>query len=280
MDIPYGISKDIGFRESMEDHYAIYERPAKGFLSAEVYDGHGGIRAAAIAAEMVTPCFLHLWSEELSKEPEEQRPIHELIRQACIEIDDFIVERGIKSGTALANFYMIHEEFFAFNIGDSRIVIGTEDGASVLTEDHKPDMPNERSRIEAAGGVVIRFGVYRVQGELAMSRAIGDAHLKPYIIAEPYIAEGCLGRENDYVIVACDGIWDVMDAEETIDIARRYKDAQKAADMIVSTAIQYGSTDNKTVIVLDLRGYRNKIKNNKMKIINRIDKAVDFIGLL
>jgi len=280
MDISYGIAKDIGLRDSMEDEHAIYARPVKGFFSAEVYDGHGGGRAAVIAAEMVTPCFLHLWNEELFKNPEEQREIYELLREACIEADNFIVGKGIASGTTLANFYIVHERFFSVNIGDSRVVIGTEDGACVLTEDHKPDMPGERSRIEAAGGVVIRFGVYRVQGELAMSRALGDAHLKPYVIAEPYIVEGCLGKENDYVVVACDGIWDVMDAKEVMDITRSYGDAQKAADRIVSTATEYGSTDNKTVIVLDLRRYLEGLRHRKMKIINRIDKVVDIGKLL
>lgn len=275
MDIPYGINKDIGIRDRMEDEHAIYIIPEKGFFSAEVYDGHGGVRAAAIAAEMVTPCFLHLWSEETLKEPYEQRQICEILRETCIKTDECIVKKGLACGTTLANFYIIHDRFFSVNVGDSRIAIGIEGSAELLTEDHKPDIPKERKRIEAAGGFVIRFGVYRVQGELAMSRALGDTHLKPYVIAEPFIVEGFLGRENDYVVVACDGIWDVLDEKEVIEIARKCNDAQKAAETIISTATKYGSTDNKTVVVLDLRGYIRGIGIRKMNIINRIDMAVD-----
>ncbi len=275
MDIPYAISYDMGMRDRMEDEYAIYTRPKKGFFSAEVYDGHGGARAAVIASEMFTPYFLHLWSEELDKEMDTRKPIYKLLREVCIEVDRFIVEKGITSGTTVANFYIINNRFYAINLGDSRIAIGTEDGAIFLTEDHKPHFPEERRRIEALGGFVIKFGVYRVQGELAMSRALGDSHLKPYVIAEPFILEGLFGRENDYVIVACDGIWDAMDAKEAIEIVRKYQDVQKAADALISKAINYGSTDNKTAIVLDLRKYLAEIDGKKMMVLKKIDMAVD-----
>ncbi|HOV91191.1 MAG TPA: PP2C family protein-serine/threonine phosphatase [Syntrophorhabdaceae bacterium] len=274
MDIPYGICCDIGMRNRMEDEYAIYSRPKKGFFSAEVYDGHGGASAAVIAAEMFTPYFLHLWSEELNKEPHRRRPIHEIIRETCREVDRFIVERVISCGTTLANFYIIKDRFYSINIGDSRIAIGTKDGAVFLTEDHKPHFPKERRRIESLGGYVIKFGVYRVQGDLAMSRALGDGHLKPYVIAEPFILEGLFGRENDYVIVACDGVWDVMDAEEAMKITRKCHDAQKAADTIISVATDYGSADNKTVIVLDLRRYTEGVKGERMEILKKIDMAI------
>lgn len=275
MGIFIGISEDIGWREKMEDEHAIYQIQDKGFFSAEVYDGHGGRQAAHIAAEMLTPYFLHLWSKESEKDPSEQLEIYELLRQACLMVDSHITERGIKSGTTLANFYIIKERFIAMGIGDSRVVIGVKNSARALTEDHKPDHPYERARIEAAGGRVIRVGVPRVQGELAMSRAIGDVHLKPYVIAEPLIVEGFLGIENDYVVLACDGVWDVLTEDDVIDIVRGVADPQNAAEKIKASAIDLGSTDNITVIVLDIRDYKERENHKGMEIIKRIDMAVD-----
>jgi len=64
----------------MEDEHAIYQNPEKGFFSAEVYDGHAGRRAAQVAAEMVTPYFLHAWSRDSEKPLKEQTPKNELRR--------------------------------------------------------------------------------------------------------------------------------------------------------------------------------------------------------
>lgn len=273
MNIKIGISSDIGYRDSMEDEYAVYEREKICFFSGEVYDGHNGKRAAIICSEMITPYFLHLITDEIKKEKPDYERFLEFIRDACRTVDEFIVNKGIMAGTTVAIFYVLKDRFFSANIGDSRIVIGTDGGFETLTEDHKPDLPKERARIEAAGGFVIKFGVPRLQGELAMSRAIGDAHLKPYVIAEPFVTSGFLGKENDFAVVACDGIWDVLSGQEVIDIARDTKDAQRAADEILRTATYRGSTDNKTIIVLDLREYDKKNKN--FMINKRKDFAVD-----
>ncbi len=275
MQIKAGIKSDIGYRDKMEDEYAIYEREKIYFYSAEVYDGHNGKGAAVICSEMITPYFLHLISEEIVKEQPDFSRFPKFIRETCISVDEFIVNKGIEAGTTIANFYILKDRFFSANIGDSRIVIGTYNGCETLTEDHKPDLPKEKTRIEAAGGFVIKFGVHRVQGELAMSRAIGDSYLKPYVIAEPFVVNGFLGKENDFVVVACDGIWDVLSADEAIDIARKTKEAQKAADTILSTATFRGSTDNKTVIVLDLRYYEEKNHHERFMITHKKDFAID-----
>lgn len=259
----------------MEDEYAIYEREKIHFLSAEVYDGHNGKRAAVICSEMITPYFLHLIHEEIKKEHPDYSKFLEYIREACLRVDEFIVNKNIVSGTTLAIFYILKNRFFVANVGDSRIIIGTEKGVEILTEDHKPDIPKEKTRIEAAGGFVIKFGVSRVQGELAMSRAMGDGHLKPYVIAEPFVTSGFIGRENDFVIVACDGIWDVLTPKTVIEIARGEGEAQKAADTIIKEATLRGSTDNKTVIVLDLRDYKEKNSIEKFTIITKKDFAID-----
>jgi protein phosphatase 1L len=270
-----GVCQDIGYRNTMEDEHAIYQNHEKGFFSAEVYDGHAGKRAAQVAAEMVTPHFLHAWSRDSEKPLKEQTPKDELLRDAYLAVDRHMIESGLDSGTTAAGFYLFDDHFYAVNCGDTRIVIGVHDSVSALTLDHKPDLPEELQRIEEDGGYVVSFGVARVQGLLAVSRAIGDGSLKPYVIAEPRIAEGYLGRENDFLVIACDGVWDVLSPDIVFAMVRAASDVQSAAETIKTTAIDSGSTDNITVIVLDLREYTANLRREQMEIVRIIDKALE-----
>ncbi len=259
--IKTGVCEEIGLRESYEDSYAIYRVENLSFFSAEIYDGHGGHKAAEIASEMLTPYFLNLLK---SKGDED---VIRMIEESYLAVDTYLIERGIRSGTTAALFYVIGERFFASNAGDSRIVIGTEDGVKVLTKDHKPYLPNERQRIEKKGGRVITYDIPRVQGILAISRALGNPSLKPYVIANPFIVEGYLSRENDYAIIACDGVWDVIEPEDAINLARKKMEAQTIAEYVTREALRLGSTDNITVVVVDLRDYTGKLKREKMETL-------------
>ncbi|MCX5805907.1 MAG: PP2C family protein-serine/threonine phosphatase [Proteobacteria bacterium] len=255
INIPYGFIEDIGWRGSMEDAHAIYQIPEKMFFSAEIYDGHGGKKAARIAAGMLTPCFLDLWAIEAEKPLKERRGESEILRQAYIEVDDHIVDIDVESGTTAATFYIIDKKYIVSNVGDTRIIAGSKAGVDLLTIDHKPSLPEERLRIEELGGFIFGYGTPRVQGILAVSRALGDARLKPFVSTEPRIVEGYLGRENDFVILACDGVWDVLTPKDVIEIARSSKNTQEGAILIKEKALDLGSTDNISVIVLDLRAY-------------------------
>jgi protein phosphatase 1L len=257
----------------MEDVHAIWDIQEEGLFSAEVYDGHGGRDAAYAAAEMLTPHFLSLLRSERSKQFSDRKPDRELLREAYLAADSYMTDRGIASGTAAATFHIIGDKFLAGNAGDSRVVIGTRRDAVQLTLDHKPNVPAERSRIESLGGWVVTHTVPRVQGILAMSRALGDQQLKPYVSAEPRIIEGLLGSENDFAVVACDGVWDVLKPHDVIGVARDVGDPQAAAERIVAKALGAGTGDNVTVIVLDLRQHTAQLACKKMEIAAVLDHA-------
>jgi protein phosphatase 1L len=115
--------------------------------------------------------------------------------------------------------------------------------------------------------------VPRVQGILAMSRALGDPGLKPFVSPEPRVVEGLLGRENDVAVIACDGVWDVMTTEEAVGLARTADDPEQGAAQIVRRALERGSTDNVTVIVLDLRAHTAELTRETMEIVDVLDYA-------
>jgi serine/threonine protein phosphatase PrpC len=274
MNISYGLVHDIGWRDSMEDEHAIYQIPEKMFFSAEIYDGHGGKSAARIAAETLTPNFLHAWSSDLQKPLREGRSESENLRKAYTDVDKNIVDSGTESGTTAATFYIIEGRFIAANVGDTRAIIGTKrEPCYTLTIDHKPSLEDEKSRIENLGGSIVWLGTPRVQGVLAVSRALGDARLKPYISCEPRIVEGHLGKENDYVVLACDGVWDVLAPADVIKTVRAAREPQAGAEKIKGMALDYGSKDNISVIVLDIKKYVQDVKRASMKITMVIDYA-------
>lgn len=170
------------------------------------------------------------------------------------------------------------------NCGDSRVVLCRGKEPVELSIDHKPDRKDERARIEALGGKVIQWNGYRVSGILAMSRSIGDRYLKPFVIPKPEVTVFPRAKDDDCLILASDGLWDVIPNEEACKVARRqiqlwHKNngvasslcdegdestdpaAQAAADYLMRLALKKGTEDNITVIVVDLKP-RKKLKSN------------------
>jgi protein phosphatase 1L len=256
----------------MEDASAIWEIDEGGLFAAEVYDGHSGKAAALAAAKMMTPCLRSLLRRATEK-GEGPPSLSSLVREAYLVTDAAIVESGLEEGAAAATLHILGERFVAANAGDTRVIMGKGEGWVQLTLDHKPDVPEERMRIERLGGSVIVWGVPRVQGILAMSRALGDPSLKPFVTSEPRVTEGLLGKENDVAVIACDGVWDVLKPGEVIVLARREPDPRKAAETIVARALEAGTTDNVTVVVLDLKGYTATFPREQMQVLSVLDQA-------
>ncbi|XP_076925425.1 protein phosphatase 2C 7-like [Bidens hawaiensis] len=163
------------------------------------------------------------------------------------------------------------------NCGDSRAVLYRGKEAIALSNDHKPNREDEYARIEAAGGKVIQWNGHRVLGVLAMSRSIGDGYLKPSIIPEPEVTFTPRARDDECLILASDGLWDVISNQEACEVAKRriliwHKKngglpveravggpdlaAQAAAEYLTMLAMQKGSKDNISVIVVDLKSQR------------------------
>mmetsp|Transcript_10566 Transcript_10566/g.17275 ORF Transcript_10566/g.17275 Transcript_10566/m.17275 type:complete len:418 (-) Transcript_10566:30-1283(-) len=125
------------------------------------------------------------------------------------------------------------------NAGDSRAVLCRSGASKALSVDHKPNMPSERARIEAAGGTIetqqapnggrVQFRVR--PGGLSLSRAIGDLQgktredLQPeqqVISAAPdVVVEARSAGDDEFIVIACDGIWDVKSNSEVCDFVRR-----------------------------------------------------------
>lgn len=158
---------------------------------------------------------------------------------------------------------------YTVNVGDCRAVMCRGGRGVALTSDHKPDRPDEQQRIEKAGGFVGKIaGIFRVYSAagaglaverekstyLAVSRAFGDRSLKTptsLVSCEPEVKRVTVQDDDLFLVLACDGVWDVLSEQEAVDIALpHFHDAKAAADAIVKAAYKKGSVDNLTATVI------------------------------
>uniref|UniRef100_A0A5B7BA08 PPM-type phosphatase domain-containing protein n=1 Tax=Davidia involucrata TaxID=16924 RepID=A0A5B7BA08_DAVIN len=162
-------------------------------------------------------------------------------------------------------------QIIASNCGDSRAVLCRGAKTIPLTVDHKPERKEELARIVEGGGRILYWQGMRVEGVLSMTRAIGDRDLKPWVISVPEVTFMTRSEEDECLILASDGLWDVMSNEEVGELAcrqlRRERrlamtkerssfPAQYVADFLLQAARKKLSSDNISAIVVDLKPLR------------------------
>lgn len=165
-------------------------------------------------------------------------------------------------------------DLYVANAGDSRAVLCRGGQAFALSEDHKPGQEGERSRIMAAGGFLSNIGgVTRVNGNLNLSRAIGDLKYKTnsglpaneqIITAEPDVKHVVLTGNDPFFLLACDGVWDVMTNQQACDFVsqrlQQDRDLKTISSELLDTCLasnpsetQGVGCDNMTAIIVKLR---------------------------
>ncbi|GJN92867.1 hypothetical protein Rhopal_005907-T1 [Rhodotorula paludigena] len=138
---------------------------------------------------------------------------------------------------------------YTANAGDARAVLSRGGRAIRLSYDHKGSDAKEVQRVEAAGGYVIN---QRVNGYLAVTRSLGDSQMKQFVVGSPYTTETTLRSDDDFLIVACDGLWDVCTDQQALDQIQGIQDPQQASDKLLEYALSHNSTDNLSVMVVAL----------------------------
>lgn len=172
------------------------------------------------------------------------------------------VKANRSCGTTATLAAFVGGEMHIAHVGDSRAVISSEEeGARRLFEDHRPSRRDELERIEAAGGLVIEVsGTWRVNGVLAVSRAIGDVQYKEFVIARPEVQSVVLRGADEFVILGSDGLWDYVSDAESVEVVRGELGGgggeEGAAKALVQAAWERGSTDDVSVVIVNLRKYR------------------------
>uniref|UniRef100_A0A0D3EQJ3 protein-serine/threonine phosphatase n=1 Tax=Oryza barthii TaxID=65489 RepID=A0A0D3EQJ3_9ORYZ len=259
-----------------------------------VYDGHGGAQVANYCRERLHAALV----EELSRiegsvsganlgSVEFKKKWEQAFVDCFSRVDEEVGGNASRGeavapetvGSTAVVAVICSSHIMVANCGDSRAVLCRGKQPVPLSVDHKPNREDEYARIEAEGGKVIQWNGYRVFGVLAMSRSIGDRYLKPWIIPVPEITIVPRAKDDECLVLASDGLWDVMSNEEVCDVARKrillwHKKngtnpasaprsgdssdpaAEAAAECLSKLALQKGSKDNISVIVVDLKAHR------------------------
>ncbi|KAJ7346620.1 phosphatase 2C-domain-containing protein [Mycena albidolilacea] len=136
---------------------------------------------------------------------------------------------------------------YSANAGDARGVLCRAGKAVRLTYDHKGSDKQEAKRITDAGGFVMSG---RVNGVLAVTRSLGDSSMKEFVVGSPYTTETELCDEDEFLILACDGLWDVTSDQAAVDLIHGVEDAQTASDTLMKDALANHTSDNITVLVI------------------------------
>ncbi|KAI8980460.1 putative serine/threonine phosphatase 2C ptc2 [Pilobolus umbonatus] len=224
--LSYGASSMQGWRITMEDaHTTLLNYHETGAAFFAVFDGHGGANVAKYSG-------IHLQENVIDSEDFKKGQYKDSLRKGFLKIDTDLLsnpdyENETSGCTAIAALLTAENVLYVSNAGDSRAFICTKGQAIALSQDHKPTNPKETERITNAGGHV-DFG--RVNGNLALSRALGDfefkraANLPPQqqaVTADPDIVEHKLTENDEFMVLACDGIWDCMSNQEVATFVRK-----------------------------------------------------------
>uniref|UniRef100_A0A6N2K5H9 protein-serine/threonine phosphatase n=1 Tax=Salix viminalis TaxID=40686 RepID=A0A6N2K5H9_SALVM len=160
-------------------------------------------------------------------------------------LDDWPSEEGPHSsfngpncGSTACVAIIQNNQLVVANAGDSRCVLSRKGQAYDMSKDHKPDLEIERERILNAGGFIV---VGRVNGTLNLSRAIGDAELKQnkklpaeqqIVTSNPDIRTVELCDDDEFLVLACDGIWDCMSSQQLVDYVREQLNTETKLSVI------------------------------------------------
>jgi len=233
-----------------------------------VFDGHGGKDVAKYLNSHLIPFFTNEKSNYNITE-------HSTFKKYIIKVFDHIENKlekkfknfsyNVGSTALIVIFYKKNDSIYydVINVGDSRTILCNKHNKAIaLSIDHKPNVESEKKRIESMGGIIEYDNPdWRIQG-LSVSRAFGDMDAKPYVISKPDIYKYKLKLSDKFIVIACDGLWDVMQNQDVVNFINNKLKSINHLDNLSSNskkniayelanhAINNGSYDNISIIII------------------------------
>ncbi|XP_055822814.1 probable protein phosphatase 2C 27 [Solanum dulcamara] len=257
---------DIGGRLDMEDTHICIADLAKNFghniLGEDaisfygVFDGHGGKGASQFVRDYLPKIIVEDADFPLELEKVVTRSFAETdaaFAKSCS------VDSALSSGTTALTAMIFGRSLLVANAGDCRAVVSRRGLAIEMSKDHRPSCVTEKTRIESVGGFVDDD---YLNGQLGVTRALGDWHIKGLkevekggpLSAEPELKLLTLTKEDEFLIIGSDGIWDVFRSQNAVDFARRrlqeHNNVKRCCKEIVDEAKKRGAIDNLTVVMV------------------------------
>jgi protein phosphatase 1A len=295
----WGAASNKGPREYMEDTWCVKEkngRPFADFLYAGVFDGHGGVGSSIFLRESLfgilgrffskVPMVQFVSSTEYSCTGHRLQEAFQYADGLLLDHISTLGDPECWSGSTATICFVNKNCLICANVGDSRAVLARNGKPIELTQDHRPlgsskSGRSEIERINASGGWVVQG---RVCGILGVSRAFGDYEFKggreellsdlcassdkqalkanmefPPVVATPDIFEISLVAEDEFIILATDGIWDTMNSAQAVTFVSSMLKRDPTITMndiasaLVERALRSRSQDNIACVIIDLR---------------------------
>ncbi|MFS7908323.1 putative protein-serine/threonine phosphatase [Helianthus anomalus] len=274
-NIRSGSHTDIGPRRSNEDQHIMIDDLSKhlgdaykwGLASSfyALFDGHNGAEAASYVKEHAMRLFfedsdLPQAAPTSASDADDLflKQVEESHNKAFLQADLALADECSVSdycGTTALTVLIMGRHIIIANAGDSRAVLCRNGSATQMTDDHRGSTClQEKERCERLGGYFDEDGY--LNGQLSVTRALGDWHMKKekLVIAEPDVRQMVLTDNDEFMIIACDGIWDVMSNQEAVALVRcqlrQHNDPQRCAKELTAQAARLHSADNLTAIVV------------------------------
>lgn len=240
-----------------------------------VYDGHGGKFVSKYLKKNLSNYFLRKdvniqngGSKDKNKINKYKKYIERVFdhiqNKLSIEYKNVTKHIGSTALIMMQTYNLSKTKTFIYigNVGDCRAILcNGVNLAKQLTKDHKPYKLEERKRIEALGGNIIFDGDWRIK-DLSLSRAFGDLDARPYVTHKPDIFRYEICKSYKFIVLGCDGLWDVLSNQEVVDFicehcmnvktGKMMFNKQNIAHKLAEYAIKRGSFDNVSIIIIFL----------------------------
>ncbi|XP_078429123.1 thylakoid-associated phosphatase 38 [Wolffia australiana] len=290
--IRWGSSKLQGLRSEMEDDVVVRSDGLGDFTFAAVFDGHAGFSSVEfIREELYEECSKALRGG-LVLADKNLNAIKDALREAFQSVDKKLLSRldtmgnEDESGSTATAIFVRSDVMFISHVGDSCVVVSRSGKPEMITCPHRPYGNNRMSleeikRIRAAGGWIVDG---RICGDISVSRAFGDIRFKTkkeemlekgvierrwsqkfvsrvqfkgdLVTAVPDVYEVDLGTDDEFILLASDGLWDYMKSNDAVTFVRnqlrQHGDVKMASEALARLALDRRSEDNISIVIADL----------------------------
>ena len=257
LSLGYGFAITRGDRPKQEDTYVFKyseDDPLDAHAMVGVFDGHKGHRASHLAQALLAKYLMSMSNKQIVSDP--PACLVAAFKRAAEQVATTLQKEEDESGTTAICVLATPGRITVANAGDCRAVLSRGGNAEDLSRDHTLDLPSERARIEKNDPAAI-YTNGRLFGVLAVTRSLGDLSFPDLVVADPEIKVVDLTPQDEFVIVASDGVWGAMTSQQAVNFVRRCAVEENSFDskilaeklMRKALSLKAGDADNVTVCI-------------------------------